>query len=309
MTAARTRHHVRIGTRGSRLALWQARWVAETLQAHHAEVSTEIVVIRTTGDKNRRDPLVRLGSKGLFVKEIEEALWRRDIELAVHSMKDMPTELPPDLHLAVIPARGEARDAFVGRDGRRLAAVDSPWRIGTGSRRRQAQLLARYPRLQPQDIRGNVDTRLRKLRQGEVEGVVLAAVGLMRLGLEQDITELLPFDFMLPAPGQGALALETCRGHWVDALLAPLHHLPTASAVTAERAFLAHLGGGCMLPVAALGRCQGQGLHLQGMVSLPDGSRLLRQEAHGSMHAAAALGRRLATQMLAQGAGALLAAL
>lgn len=309
MTAAQRSRPVRIGTRGSTLALWQARWVAEALQAQHPELRTDIVVISTTGDKNRRDPLAQFGTKGLFVKEIEDALLRQDIDLAVHSMKDMPTELPSGLQLAVVPPRGEVRDAFVGRDGRRLTASDGPWRIGTGSRRRQAQLLARYPRLRLQDIRGNVDTRLRKMRQGEVDGVVLAAVGLMRLGLERQITEFLPLDVMLPAPGQGALALETCRGHWVETLLAPLHHPPTASAVTAERAFLAHLGGGCTLPVAAFASQQEQTLRLQGLVSRPDGSQVLRREVDGSPHQAEALGRRLAAHMLAQGAGALLAAL
>ena len=197
--------------------------------------------------KNRRAPLAQLGTKGLFVKEIEEALLRQDIDLAVHSMKDMPTTLPPGLHFGTVPRRGEVRDAFVGRDGRRLVEIDGPWRLGTGSRRRQAQLLAMHPTLQMHDIRGNVETRLRRMRQGEVDGLVLAAAGLIRLGLQHEMTELLPPEVMLPAPGQGALALETLAGHWVDAVLAPLHDPPTASVVAAERAFLAHLGGGCMV--------------------------------------------------------------
>jgi hydroxymethylbilane synthase len=190
---------------------------------HHPDIRTEIVVIRTTGDKHRRDPLAQLGTTGLFVKEIEEALLRQDIDLAVHSMKDMPTTLPPGLHCGAVPRRGEVRDAFVGRDGRRLSEIDGPWRLGTGSRRRQAQLLARHPTLQMHDIRGNVETRLRKMRQGEVDGLVLAATGLIRLGLQHEITELLPLEVMLPAPGQGALALETLAGHWVDTVLAPVH--------------------------------------------------------------------------------------
>lgn len=309
MTSAASSRHVRLGTRGSALALWQARWVADALRAHHPGVTTEIVIIRTAGDQNRRDPLSQLGGKGLFVKEIEEALLRQDIELAVHSMKDMPTELPPGLHLGMVPPRGEARDAFVGRNGRQLSAVDGPWRIGTGSRRRQAQLLARHDALQVQDIRGNVDTRLRKMRQGEVEGVVLAAVGLMRLGLQAEITEILPLEVMLPAPGQGALAVETLVGHWVDDLLGPLHDLPTASAVAAERAFLAHLGGGCMLPIAAFGELHEQTLHLRGLVSTPDGQHLLRQEIRGPMQTAEDLGKRLADQMRASGAEAILEAL
>jgi hydroxymethylbilane synthase len=306
MTTIRPPRHVRLGTRGSTLALWQARWVAEALQTHHPEVTTEIVVIRTAGDKNRHDPLSQLGSKGLFVKELEEALLAQDIDLAVHSMKDMPTDLPPGLHFGAVPRRGDVRDAFVGRDHRRLSAVDGPWRIGTGSRRRQAQLLAVHGTLQMRDIRGNVETRLRKMRQGEVEGVVLAAVGLMRLGLQQEITEFLPFEVMLPAPGQGALAVETRQGHWIDTLLEPLHDPPTAGAVVAERAFLAHLGGGCMLPIAALAQCQGPTLHLQGLVSTPDGQRLLRQEMQGTLQDAEALGKGLAEQLLANGADTIL---
>ena len=196
--------HVRIGTRGSPLALWQARWVATALQQHHAGLHTEIVVIKTAGDRNRHDPLPQIGGKGLFVKDIEEALLRGEIEVAVHSMKDMPTDLPEGLHVGAVPPRAEVRDAFVGKDGRRLTQFDGPWRIGTGSLRRQAQLLAFSDALQVCDLRGNVDTRLRKLRQGAVDGVVLAAAGLSRLGLASEITELLPIDMMLPAAGQGA---------------------------------------------------------------------------------------------------------
>jgi hydroxymethylbilane synthase len=306
MTASPSSRHIRFGTRGSALALWQARWVAEALQRHHADISTEIVVIKTLGDQNRRDPLSQLGGKGLFVKELEEALLRQEVDVAVHSMKDMPTELPAGLHLGTIPPRGEARDAFVGRDVRHLQDLPSASRIGTGSRRRQAQLLALDHRLRMQDIRGNVDTRLQKMRRGDVEGVVLAAAGLIRLGLEQEITEFLPFDVMLPAPGQGALALETRQDHWIDEVLAPLHDVAAASAVTAERAFLAHLGGGCMLPIAAFAQCQESSLHLQGLVSAPDGQRVLRREIRGRIAEAVGLGEQLAAQMLADGASALL---
>ena len=302
-------HPIRLGTRGSPLALWQARAVADTLRAHHPKIAIEIVVLRTAGDKNRRDPLSQLGGKGLFVKEIEEALLRQDIDLAVHSMKDMPTTLPPGLHFGAIPPRGEVRDAYVGRDQRRLLELAGPWRIGTGSRRRQAQLLARRADLQVQDIRGNVETRLRKMQQGEVDGLILAAAGLIRLGLQHTITELLSPDVMLPAPGQGALAVETLAGHWIDALLAPLHDPLTASAVMAERAFLAHLGGGCMVPIGAFAQCEGQTLHLQGLVSSPDGREVLRRDIRGPMQQAAPLGQTLADHMRATGAGAILASL
>src|SRR5712691_12939516 len=170
---APTSRHVRLGTRGSPMALWQARWVAETLRQQHPGLTTELVVIRTAGDRNRQAPLPRIGGKGLFVKDIEDALLRQDIELAVHSMKDVPTTLPPGLHLSAVPPRDEVRDAFVGRDGHRLLDAPGRWRIGTSSLRRRAQLLFLHRELQVQDIRGNVDTRLRKVRQGEVDGVVV----------------------------------------------------------------------------------------------------------------------------------------
>jgi hydroxymethylbilane synthase len=265
------------------------------------------VVITTSGDRNRRDPLSQLGSKGLFVREIEEALLQQSIDVAVHSMKDMPTSLPPGLHFGAVPRRGEVRDAYVGSDGRGLAEVTPPWRLGTGSRRRQAQLLARHPTLQVQDIRGNVDTRLRKMRHGEVDGLVLAAAGLMRLGLQHEITELLLLDHMLPAPGQGALALETRCDDWVDAWLLPLHDPATACAVTAERAFLAALGGGCMLPVAAFAQCTDAGLHLRGFEGTPDGRHQITQEIWGAQSDAAQLGAELAERFRASGAAALLA--
>ena len=306
MTPPKSR--VRIGTRGSPLARWQARWVATALQRHHAALQTEIVVIKTAGDRNRHDPLPQIGGKGLFVKDIEEALLRGEIEVAVHSMKDMPTDLPGGLHVSVVPPRAEARDAFVGRDGRRLSQIDGPWRIGTSSLRRQAQLRAFSDALQVRDLRGNVDTRLRKLRQGDIDGVVLAAAGLERLGLASEITELLSIDLMLPAAGQGALALETVAGHWVDDLLAPLNDPATAGAVTAERAVLQHLGGGCSVPIAVLGQCRDDRLHVQALVSSPDGSRALRRDISGSRDEALQLGERLAAQLHADGAGDILQA-
>jgi len=243
------------------------------------------------------------------VKEIEEALLRQEIELAVHSMKDVPTTLPPGLHLSAVPPRDDVRDAFVGRDGHRLTDAPGPWRIGTSSLRRRAQLLVLHRQLQVQDIRGNVDTRLRKMRQGEVDGVVVAAAGMYRLGLQAEITEVLPVEVMLPAAGQGALGIETLAGHWIDDLLQALHDPATASAVTAERAFLWHLGGGCTVPIAALAQCQGTELYIRGLVSTPDGSQLLRQELRGPVQEPAQLGERLAAQMRASGAGALLEAL
>ena len=300
---------VRIGTRGSPLALWQARWVASALQQHHDLLQVEITIIRTAGDRNRQDPLPKIGGKGLFVKDIEDALLRGEIHVAVHSMKDMPTDLPEGLHISAVPPRGEVRDAFVSKDGQRLCQIDEPRRIGTGSLRRRSQLRAFSDVLQVRDLRGNVDTRLRKLRQGDVEGVVLAAAGLQRLGLASEITELLSVDVMLPAAGQGALALETVSGHWADDLLAPLNHRLTASAVAAERAVLRHLGGGCSVPIAVLGEHRDGQLHVQALVSSPDGSCALRRSVSGSPRQAVPLGQRLAAQLLAHGAGDILGAL
>ena len=300
---------LRIGTRGSPLALWQARWVASALRQHHDGLQTEIVVIKTAGDRNRRDPLPAIGGKGLFVKDIEEALLREEIHVAVHSMKDMPTDLPERLHISAVPPRAEVRDAFVGKDGRRLSQIKEPRRVGTGSLRRRAQLKAFSDALRIRDLRGNVDTRLRKLRNGDVEGVVLAAAGLQRLGLASEITELLSVDVMLPAAGQGALALETIAGHRADDLLAPLNHPPTAAAVASERAVLQNLGGGCSVPIGVLGEHRDGQLHVRALVSSPDGSCALRRAIAGPPDQAALLGQRLAAQLLADGAGDILAGL
>ncbi|MGE3541348.1 MAG: hydroxymethylbilane synthase [Candidatus Tectimicrobiota bacterium] len=304
---AHTPRHLRVGTRGSPMALWQANWVADSLRTQHPGLTTEIVIIRTTGDRNRQDPLPTIGGKGVFVKEIEDALLQQSIDLAVHSMKDVPTTLPPGLHLSAIPRRDDVRDAYVGRLAHRLCEAPAAWRLGTSSLRRQAQLLALRPDLQMQDIRGNVDTRLRKMRQGDVDGIVVSAAGMCRLGLQQDITEYLPVEVMLPAVGQGALGIETRVGDWLEALLQPLHDPATAAAIAAERAFLFHLGGGCTVPIAALAECQGEAIHLRGLVSTPDGTQSLRQDIRGAVSQAAHLGERLAAQMRASGAAHLLA--
>ncbi len=299
---------VRLGSRGSPLALWQTRTIAEALQAHHPDLQTEIVIIRTEGDRNWRDPLSMIGGRGVFVREIEAALLRGDIDIAVHSMKDMPTEQPSELHFPVVPARGEVRDAYIGRDGEPLTARRGRLSVGTGSLRRQAQLLALNARLELREVRGNVDTRLRKMREGEVDGLVLAAAGLIRLGREAEITEYLPMDAMLPAVGQAALGVQTRCGDAVEALLAPLHDASTGWAVTAERALLAHLSGGCMVPIAAYGECRGGRLHLQGLVSSPRGEQVLRHRVEGPCEQATALGQSLAQALLDGGAGDILRA-
>ena len=299
---------VRLGSRGSPLALWQTRAIAEALQTHHPDLQTEIVIIRTEGDRNRQDPLSKIGGRGVFVREIETALIRGDIDIAVHSLKDMPTEQPPELHFPVTPARGEARDVYVSRDGQPLPPHREGLRVGTGSLRRRSQLLTINPTLDLREVRGNVETRLRKMREGEVDGLVLAAAGLIRLGLEAEITHYLPMDVMLPAVGQGALGVQTRRGAAVEALLAPIHDADTGWAVTAERAFLAHLSGGCMVPIAAFGACEDGRLRLQGLVSSAAGEQVLRHDVEGPCEQAEALGRALAEALLAQGAGDILRA-
>jgi hydroxymethylbilane synthase len=308
LSPKRSTDRVRLGSRGSPLALWQTRAIAAALQSHHPDLQTDIVIIRTEGDRNRQDPLSKIGGRGVFVREIEAALLRGDIDIAVHSMKDMPTEQPPELHFPVVPARGEVRDAYVSRDGQPLTTRRDGLRIGTGSLRRRSQLLAVNQTLELREVRGNVDTRLRKMREGEVDALVLAAAGLIRLGLEAEITEYLPMDVMLPAVGQGALGVQTRCGDAVEALLAPLHDAATGWAVAAERAFLAHLSGGCMVPIAAFGECRGPRLQLQGLVSSPGGEQVLRHRVEGPCEQAVSLGQALAEVLLAGGAGDILRA-
>ena len=305
---ASTYGHVRLGTRGSPMALWQARWVAETLRQQHPGLTTELVVIRTAGDRNRQDPLPRIGGKGLFVKEIEDALWRQEIDLAVHSMKDVPTTLPPGLHLSAVPPRDDVRDVFVGRDGRRLTDAPGPWRIGTSSLRRRAQLLVLHRQVQVQDIRGNVDTRLRKMRQGEVDGVVVAAAGMYRLGLQAEITEFLPVEVMLPAAGQGRWGSRRwlAIGSMTSYNRCMIQPRPGRWPLNAP---FSGIWAGVYGAYCGSGAVSGRRTASAGLVSTPDGSQLLRQELHGPVQEPAQLGERLAAQMRASGAGAILEAL
>jgi hydroxymethylbilane synthase len=290
-----------IASRGSQLALWQARWV----QSRLAELGQEsrIEVIKTTGDKVTDVPLAMVGTKGLFTKEIEQALLDGSADLAVHSLKDLPTELPPELMLAAVPAREDPRDALVG-----LALADIPHgaRVGTSSLRRAAQLKQMRPDLALEPIRGNLDTRLRKLDEGKYQAIVLACAGLKRLGWESRIAEALEPDVMCPAVGQGALAIETRAGAETPAMA--LDHGPTRAAVTAERAVLALLGGGCQVPVGAHARVRDDSIHLVGIVISPDGSTSVRQEIEGRAHEAEALGRELGERLLAGGGSEILQA-
>ena len=302
---------VRIGTRASQLALVQSEWVAAQVQRLLPGVRVELVHISTKGDRILDVPLAKVGGKGLFVKEIEEALLRGDIDLAVHSMKDVPTVLPEGLHIGLIPEREESRDAFVSGAYRTLAELPAGAVLGTSSLRRKAQLLALRPDLTVRDLRGNVGTRLNKLDAGEFDAIILAAAGLRRLGLAERIRELLDPDQMLPAIAQGALGVEL-RQKDADLLdrLAPLHHAETALQVAAERAFLLRLDGGCQVPIGAHARLTDEGLTLSGLIADVDGKSLLRESGccAPTMDAAAHLGRELAERLLDQGGKAILEA-
>ncbi len=293
MTIARP---LRIGTRGSPLALAQAEEVRRRLAEAHPELpAAELAPIRTTGDRVQDRRLEAIGGKGLFTKEIEEALLDGRIDLAVHSMKDLPTFLPPGLAIGCVLPREDPRDALFARRGRSLAELPAGARVGTSALRRQAQILARRPDLEVVLLRGNVGTRLKKLEAGEVDATLLALAGLKRLGLAEQATSILSTEEMLPAVAQGAIGVEMRAGDdAVARLLAPLDHGPTAVAVAAERACLAALDGSCRTPIAALAEHEpGGGLRLRALIALPDGSELHRDERHGAASRAVDLGREL----------------
>jgi hydroxymethylbilane synthase len=293
---------VRIGTRGSALALWQAEHVKARLEALGHEVSLR--VITTTGDLMQDRRLETVGGKGAFLKEIEEALVAREVDLAVHSLKDVPTALPAGLVLSALLERADPRDALIS-SGPRLAELGAGASVGTTSLRRRALVASLRPDLALQDLRGNVDTRLRRLREGRFDAILLAMAGLVRLGRAGEVTEALDPRRFVPAPGQGAIALE-CREDdpVVRDAVAPLDHPATARAVTAERTFLAALGGGCNVPLGAHAFASGSGLELVAFVAKADGRAMLRAERHGDDPAA--LGGAVADELLAQGARALM---
>ena len=307
MATAISQHTVRLGSRRSRLALRQTEQVAEELRHAWPGLQTEIVTYTTQGDRNAHHPLPEIGGKGLFTAEIEAALRQGKVDAAVHSLKDLPTEDSPSLAIGAVLARADARDVLVSRHGLPIEALPGHPRIGTSSLRRAAQILAARPDAQIVPLRGNVDTRLRKAETDVYDAVVLAAAGLLRLGLMDAITEWLPLEVMLPAPGQGALAVQ-CRAddQSVLELLAAVHHSPTWAAVTAERAFLRRLGGGCRVPVAAYAQVEGDSLTLQGLVASDDGSERVRGSVAGPVAEMTDLGAALADQLLARGAGELL---
>lgn len=291
-----------LGTRGSKLALQQSQWFQTRLHEVAPDVQVTLRKIQTSGDKIVDVPLAKIGGKGLFVKEIEEALLAGEIDLAVHSMKDVPAQLPDGLEILCVPPREDARDALISRDGRRFMDLPQGARIGTASLRRQAQLLNARPDLCIDMLRGNLDTRLRKLKEGQFDAIVLAAAGLHRLAWAQEITEYLDPVVSLPAIGQGALGIEG-RGedHFVRSILDRLNDQTTGTAVTAERAFLNRLEGGCQVPIAAHATLSDGQLTLDGLVASIDGKTIIRDEIRGKSGEAYALGVQLAERLLARG--------
>jgi len=301
---------IRIATRKSPLAMWQAEHVAAALRRAHPGLTVEISGMTTRGDKILDAPLAKVGGKGLFVKELEQGLMAGTADIAVHSTKDVPVELPAGLHLPVILEREDPRDAFVSNRFERLADLPQGARVGTSSLRRQCQLTARRPDLDIQPLRGNVNSRLAKLDGGEFDAILLAAAGLIRLGFAARIRSRLTIEESLPAIGQGAVSIE-CReddAHTL-ALLVPLHHPDTADCIRAERAMNRRLQGGCQVPIAGHALLEGDDLRLRGLVGTPDGSRVLIAEHRASRGQAEALGTRVAEDLLAQGAGDILKAL
>ena len=298
---------IRIGTRASLLAVTQSTWVKNQIERQHPGTTVELVKIITKGDKILDVPLAKVGGKGLFVKEIEDALLDGRVDLAVHSMKDVPAELPAGLHVAIVPEREVPFDAFIAVKYKTLAELPKGAAIGTSSLRRKSQLAAIRPDLQIHDLRGNLDTRLRKLDEGVYDAIILAGAGLNRLGMPQRITALFNPEQMLPAIGQGALGIELREAD--NDLLAGLqflHHADTAAAVAAERAFLLRLEGGCQVPIGGFATVAGNTVTLTGLIASLDGEKVFKEQLAGPIAEAAKIGKTLAEKLLAAGGKAVL---
>ncbi len=301
---------LRIATRKSPLALWQAHFVRDALMQAHAGLSVEIIGMTTQGDKILDTPLAKIGGKGLFVKELEVALLEGRADIAVHSMKDVPMALPPGLVLPVICEREDPRDAFVSNHFRSIDELPTGARVGTSSMRRQCQLMESYPQLDVLDLRGNVNTRLARLDAAEYDGIILATAGLLRLDMADRITQRIPVSQSLPAGGQGAVGIE-CRAadEQTQSLLSVLHHPDTAARVAAERAVNRELEGGCQVPIACYAELSADQLYLRALVGSLDGSVMLREDITGAIESAEQLGIELARRLLARGADKILSAI
>ena len=298
--------NLKLGSRGSPLAMWQANWAKAGLESIFEDLAVELVILKTTGDTILNVPLAQIGGKGLFTKELDEALLDGRIDFAVHSMKDLPFDLPDGIQLVAITEREDHRDAFVS-DGRKLGEMPSGARIGTSSLRRQVQLRHRFPDLHVVPVRGNVDTRLRKLDAGEYDGIVLAAAGLNRLGHSDRITEFLESEVMLSAVGQGALAIVCRAGDGeTQASLLRLDHETTRCAVLAERALLASLEGSCQVPIGGHARIEGNVIFLTGLIASLDGGHLITDRVSGETARAGEIGAELGRRLLSSGGAAVL---
>jgi len=300
---------LRIGTRGSALAQAQSAWVKRQLEQHDPRMRVEVCVIKTGGDRFLDTAIQDIGGKGVFTKEIEDALLRGEIDLAVHSLKDLPTELPQGLVIAAVPKREDARDVLITHSKSKLAELASGARVGTGSLRRRTQVLSRRPDLAVIPVRGNIDTRLGKLDEGQFDALIMAAAGLTRIGKEDRISEFLSDDVCVSAVAQGALGIESRDDGVMRQRVAFLHDAATFAEVTAERALLERLCGGCHVPIGARARVDGDELKMIGVVASPDGKRLCRSEIFGLTAEAVTLGKRLAEQLLRLGADKLLASI
>ena len=301
---------LRIATRSSPLALWQAEEVARRLKPIYPDLKVSLVQIKTRGDKLLDAPLAKVGGKGLFVKELEVGILEGRADIAVHSMKDVPVEFPEGLELALIMQREDPRDAFVSNQYDSLDSMPAGTLVGTSSLRRQTQIRERYPHLRIDWLRGNVNTRLRKLDDGEYNAIILACAGLIRLGFEHRITRSLEPEECLPAIGQGAVGIEVRSDDiTVKELLAPLGHAETSTRIAAERALNEALNGGCQVPIAGYAVLDDGQIFLRGLVGEPDGSRILRAEANGKAEDAVIIGRQLAEDLLSQGADQILSQL
>jgi hydroxymethylbilane synthase len=308
--SSRERSTIVLGTRGSKLAVQQSEWVQARLSELAPGVTVTLRRIQTSGDKILDVPLANIGGKGLFVKEIEEALLAGEIDLAVHSMKDVPTQLPQGLAILCIPQREDPRDALISRTGCVFKDLPRGAKVGTSSLRRQAQFLHARPDLKIEMLRGNLDTRLRKLREGHYDAIVLAAAGLRRLGWTHEITEYLDPRISLPAIGQGALGIEGRQDDvFICSLLSRMDHTLTRVAVMAERALLDRLEGGCQVPIAAYATVSGTELRLEGLVASVDGKDMIRDMVKGTTEHAGELGRQLAERLLVRGGDKILKAI
>lgn len=310
MTSTQTKKQtLTIATRKSMLAMWQAEYIKAQLESFHSNLTVTLLPMSTRGDIILDTPLAKIGGKGLFVKELEVAMLENRADIAVHSMKDLPVEFPDGLKLATITKREDPRDAFVSNKYQQLADLPVGAIVGTCSLRRRCQIAAKYPQLVIKDLRGNVQTRLRKLDEGEFDAIILAASGLIRLELEDRITSLLSVEDSLPANGQGALGIE-CRSddERIKAILTPLDDRDTRDCVLAERAMNRTLQGGCQVPIGAYAVLEGDNVWLRGLVGSPDGEQIIRAELKAHRSEAESMGKRVAEMLLAQGAGEILRA-